>query len=244
MAKKPRVRKRRKSGGGIIRWLWQGFALLVLATVIVYTAWLWFDMRSWRPDEATYPEQGAVIASGAGAVRFETLKAIGGDFVYLELAPSGLPPDPGFRERFAAARAAGLKVGVVLPFDPCEKADPQSSRLARMVPRDAALLPAALALVQLPTRCEKPVSEAAVTSEVLTLINQIEAHTGKPVIVKLSEPFETKFRLAGTLERDLWLIRDRARPRYADRPWLLWSANSQLVSDAMTGPVEWVVVQS
>jgi lysozyme len=226
----------------LIGWLWLIFAFVVLAT-IVYSGWLWFDMQSWKPDRAEYPEQGAVIASGTSGTRFETLKAQGADFVYLELAPSGRLPDPGFRARFAAAREAGLKVGVIQPFDPCARADPQSSRFSQMVPRDAGLMPPAIALVQLPTSCNPPVSEAAVTSEVLTLINQIEMHAGKPVVLKLGEAFETKFRIAMMVERELWLIRDRGEPRYAPRPWLLWSANSRLDSEAAAEPIEWVVVQ-
>ena len=241
MAGKSRTKRRRKSGGIFRRFIQLG-ALIVLG-VLIYSAWFWFDMRSWKPDEALYPEQGAVIASGAAGVRFETLKATGADFVYLELGAAGSAPDPGFRERFSAAKAAGLKVGIVQSFDPCQRADPQSATFTRMVARNPDLLPPAIALIRLPNGCQPRVSDAAVTSEVTTLVNQIEAHAGMPVILKLSKEFETRFRLADALDRDLWLVRDRSRPRYARRPWLLWSANSQLVSEAMGDPVEWVVVQ-
>lgn len=242
MARKSTTKKRRRSGNGLLRHLLQLAALIALVA-LVYAAWFWFDMRSWRPDSSLYPEQGAVIASGAPGVRFETLKATGADFVYLELAAAGAAPDPGFRERLRDAKTAGLKLGVVQPFDPCLRADPQSARFTLMVARDPDLLPPALALTQLPDRCDPRVSEAAVTSEVLTLVNQIEMHTGQPVIIKLGEAFERRFRIASALDRDLWLIRDRSRPRYAGRPWLLWSANSQLVNEAVAQPVEWVVVQ-
>lgn len=110
------------------RWLWRGAALVAL-TGCGFVAWLWWDMREWRPDEATFPEQGAVIASGAGPTRFETIKALGGAFVYLELPDHNGPPDPGFAARTAAAREAGLKVGVVQIYDPCRSADTQSAFL-------------------------------------------------------------------------------------------------------------------
>ncbi len=218
-------------------------AALVALIAILYASWFWFEMRSWRPDEAAHPEQGALIASGTPGVRFETLKAMGADFVYLGLGAPGSAPDPGFRDRLVAARQAGLKVGVVLPFDPCQRADPQSALFTRMVARDPELLPPALALVAVPDRCEPRVTEAAVRSEILTLVNQIEMHTGEPLILKLGDTFESRFGMANSLNRDLWLIRDRLRPRYAPRPWLLWSANSQLVSEAVDEPLEWVVVQ-
>ena len=218
-------------------------ASLIALVALGFAAWFWWDMREWRPDEATYPEQGAVIASGASGTKFETVKALGGDFVYLELAPPGGAPDPGFAARLEAAGEAGLKVGVIYPFDPCLRADPQSSRFTRMVPRSADQLPPAIALERVGDGCEPAVSDAAVESELLTLVNQIEMHAGKPVILKLGDAFEARHGTARSMERDLWLMRDRARPDYAGRPWLLWSANSQLVTAASEEPIEWVVVQ-
>ncbi len=235
------ARSRRKSGG-MGRWMFRLIALLVLVGV-AFAAWFWWDMREWRPDEALYPEQGAVIASGASEIRFETVDALGGDFVYLELAPPGGAPDPGFAARLNSARASSLKVGVIYPFDPCLRADPQSARFTRMVPRDADLLPPAVSLGALADGCNPEVSDAAVESELLTLVNQIEMHSGKPAILKLGEEFQARHSTSRTMERDLWLTRDRARPDYAGRPWLLWSANSQLVTEASADPVEWVVVQ-
>ncbi|MBU7579364.1 MAG: lysozyme M1 precursor [Porphyrobacter sp.] len=239
MAKGGRSRTR----GASRRWLWR---LAVLAGLfgLAFAAWLWWDMRDWRPDPQAYPEQGALISAGTIPVRFETLKAIGAQFVYLPLASGAGGDGPGgFADRFAAARRAGLQVGVVLPFDPCLGADAQSGVFAQMVPRDAALLPPAIALERLAEACEPKVSDAAVESELMTLINQIELHAGKPAILKLSPVFQDRHRTATTLARDLWLARDRARPDYAGRPWLLWSANSARVTEASAEPVEWVVVQ-
>lgn len=237
-----RFNKRKKKGGALWRWLWRGIALAVLVA-LSFAAWLWWDMRSWRPDAAHYPEQGAVIASGASGTRFETLAAIGADFAYLQLAGAQAAPDPGFAQRLAAARGAGLKVGVIQPFNPCLSADAQSARFTRMVPRDPELLPPAIWLGQTAELCEPAVSDAAVESELMTFVNQIEMHAGKPVILKLSAEFEARHATARSTARDLWLERDRARPDYAGRPWLLWSANSQLVSEASEEPIEWVVVQ-
>lgn len=235
------ARKARK-GGAFARWGLRALALAVLVA-IGFAAWLWWDMRSWRPDAELYPEQGAMIPSGASGTRFETLKAIGADFVYLQLTEAGSAPDPGFAARLSAARAAGLKVGVVQPFDPCLRADEQSARFSRMVPRDGGLLPPALALTRNGDNCQPSVSDAAVESEVMTLVNQIEQHAGKSVILRLSREFEARHGTATSTARDLWLVRDRARPDYAGRPWLLWSANSQLVSEASEEAIEWVVVQ-
>lgn len=243
MGKGGKGRARARSRGAPRRWLWRLVALAVLFG-LAFAAWLWWDMREWRPDPALYPEQGALVPAGGAPVRFETLKAIGAQFVYLPLdSGPGVDGPGGFAERFAKSRKAGLQVGVVLPFDPCVRADAQSGMFAQMVPRDPALLPPAIGLSRLADECNPKVSDAAVESELMTLINQIELHAGRPAILKLSPAFEERHRTATMLARDLWLARDRARPDYAGRPWLLWSANSARVTEASEEPVEWVVVQ-
>ncbi|MEP0189022.1 MAG: glycoside hydrolase family 25 protein [Erythrobacter sp.] len=242
MANKHRGSGGRKRRGGLVRWLFRVIALLALIA-IGYAAWFWWDMRSWRPSDIDYPEQGAVIPSKAEEVNFTTLKAVGAQFVYLELQPAQRELDDAFAARFLAASEAGLKIGVILPFDPCIPADPQSARFTRMVPRAETLMPPAIGVTHVAKDCAEPVSNAAVESELLTLANQVEMHSAKPVILRVGEAFEAKYKIAGTMDRDLWLMRDRARPDYAPRPWLLWSANSQMESEASEAPLEWVVVQ-
>ena len=236
------TRRGRKKGGGLARWLFRAIAIVVLVGV-AFAAWLWWDMRSWRPDSAHYPEQGAEIGPHPVQLNFKTLKAVGADFVYLRLEHDPRALDDDFFDRFRRANEAGLKVGIVLQFNPCIPADPQSAYFTQMVPRDEALLRPAVELTRTADNCATPVSDAAIESELFILINQIEQHAGKAVIIKLGEQFQERYGTAGTTARDLWLIRDRARPAYAGRPWLLWSANSQLVTEASSEPVEWVVVQ-
>jgi lysozyme len=244
MARKAAGGARRNAGcRASARWLLR-LAALVALVGIAFAVWLWWDMRDWRPDETLYPEQGAVVPAGGGGIKFETLKAIGAQFVYLPLVlePAANAPG-GFADRFARARAVGLQIGVVLDFDPCAPADLQSGTFAQMVPRDPDLLPPAIGLGRSAESCNPRVSDAAVDSELMTLINQIEMHAGKPAILKLSRAFEERHDTATAMSRDLWLMRDRARPDYAGRPWLLWSANSQRVTAAAEEPIEWVVVQ-
>lgn len=219
---------------------------IVMAVVLglaLAAAWYWWTMRSWAPSEADYPDQGVALAPGQYQQRFETVSALGAKFAYFSLGAIGEQPDPSLSEAMAQARAAGLQTGAQLSFDPCAPADPQSARFVTMVARDPALLPPAIALGRDAANCDDPVSDAAVESELMTLINQIEGHAGKPVILKLSRGFEERFSIASKVNRDLWVLGDRFAPRYAGRPWLLWSANGTRHIVGADEPLEWVVVQ-
>lgn len=221
---------------------WRARALgAVLLAALLAAAWAWWRLQHWTPDPAEYPDQGAEIGAGDGAVRFDTLKALGARFVYLDASDGARVRDARFAENLAAARKAGLKIGALHRFDPCEMADGQSANFVVMVPRGGDLLPPAIVLDARGDDCH--VGEAAVESELMTLINQIEAHSGQPAILQVSEDFEDRYGLAGRIERNLWVTGTWRRPTYAGRPWLMWTANGALATEASDEPVRWVVVR-
>lgn len=231
--------RRRK---GESRWLWRGLGVLVLAGVVA-GGWLWWDLRGWRPLESEYPDQGVEVSAAAGEVNFRTIAAIGGSFAYLDASGGSAGKDAAFVRNLASAREAGLQVGALHRFDPCEMADGQSANFVTIVPRSRDMLPPAIALIDAADNCPQPVSEAAVESELMTLINQVERHSGKPAILKVSPEFEAAYGISAKLERQLWVVRTRFEPGYTVRPWMLWSANEGLVTEAASEPLEWIVAR-
>lgn len=223
---------------------WLGRALL-LALLLGGAAamWLWWEGRSWRPPDSAYADQGAYLTDAAGEVNLRTLRALGAGFVYLRGSMGAGGKDAAFPRHFAAATRIGLPVGVVHDFDPCVPADEQSANFVVMVPRDTQLLPAAIALEKTADDCPRRVSEAAVESELITLVNQIEIHTGAPVLLKPGKAFERRYGISAGFERNLWLSQNWLEPDYAGRPWLMWTANDGLVTEAGEEPVAWVVVR-
>lgn len=233
--KRPRRRARRGWGLALL------LALALIAALVA--GWWWWQARHWRPSERLFPEQGALVGEADGAVRFDVLKGLGGSFVYLEASRGAKGRDRAFIAGMDAARKAGLAVGAAHVFDPCASADRQSANFVIAVPRDRALLPPAIILDGDAEFCPRPVSEAAIQSELMTLVNQIEAHAGKPVILAPSAEFEARYRVGGRIERNLWLSRNWVEPGYAGRPWTLWTASDRLMTEAAAQPLRWVVAR-
>lgn len=217
-------------------------ALLVLAAGGAALWWHW-HCRHWRPPEAKYPEQGVLVGDRDGSVQFDVVKGLGGSFAYLEASRGAVGRDRAFIANLEAARREGLAVGAVHVFDPCLSADRQSANFVIAVPRDERLLPPAILMETISEFCPQPVSEAAIQSELMTLVNQIESHAGKPVILAPSAEFERRYRAGGRIERKLWLSRALVEPTYAGRPWTLWTANPNLQTEAADGPLRWVVAR-
>ncbi|QYJ07694.1 glycoside hydrolase family 25 protein [Qipengyuania flava] len=241
MAKRPR-RKRRFRFPRLLSRAGKVSLFLVLIAGIG-GAYAWSEGRSWRPDEALWPDQGALVGAVDGAVDFGTVAGLGAQFVYLEASDGAGRKDPAFAQNFARARAAGLQVGAAHRFDPCAVADGQSANFVTMVPRDGTLLPPAILLEGTAEDCPARVSDAAVQSELMTLVNQIEAHSGKPAILAPEESFEEAYAPSRRIDRQLWLTRSWFEPEYASRPWLMWTANRWYQTEAAQQPLRWVVVQ-
>lgn len=215
-------------------------ALLLVA--IIAGAWGWWHLRHWLPDRAIYPVQGVEIGVDDGPVNWKSIKAIGADFAYIDASVSAFARDPRFVTNFEAARAEGMQVGAVHRYDPCQPAEKQAANFVTTVPRDPDLLPPAVDLDMLADDCPLRVSDAKVESELMTFLNQVETHTGKPVMLKVSPRFESRYGVAGKLDRNLWLEGDRFLPGYGGRPWTMWTANSSFANEIAADGLRWVVV--
>lgn len=230
--------RRKRAGGWRLR-----LAGLVLLAAIVSAAGLWWHLRQWTPSRVAYPVQGVEVGAGDGPVDWTALRKIGADFAYLDASASAFARDPAFGDNLDAARAAGLRVGALHGYDPCQPAERQAANFVTNVPRDARLLPPAVELDRLADDCPSKVSDAAVESELMTFLNQVEAHAGRPVLLKLSARFESRYHIAAAINRNLWLVRERLEPEYGGRPWALWTANDRLMTAAADRPLRWVVAQ-
>jgi len=213
--------------------------LVLLAGAIL----AWWQAGAWRPDRARFPVQGAEVGPEDGAVNFAALEAGGADFVYLDASAGAAGRARGFEDQLARAREAGLQTGAVHRFDLCREASAQVGNLVTIVPRDARLLPPAVELDLDPERCPAPPAVEAMQSELTTFLNQLERHAGKPAILKLSKAFEARYRIAGMIDRNLWVTGGYLAPGYAGRPWVMWTANPRLRSPAADARLRWVVVR-
>lgn len=215
----------------------------ILLIAILGGGWLWWYLHHWSPERAAYPVQGVEISASDGSPDWKAIKAIGADFAYVSASASAFARDPQFSANLEGARAAKLQVGALHLYDPCQPAERQAANFMTVVPRERSMLPPAVELARLPDDCPVKVSDAAVESELTTFLNQIETHTGKPALLKVSPAFEARYHVAARIDRNLWLTRERFEPEYAGRPWTLWTANSNLSTEASGTPLRWVVVQ-
>lgn len=221
-------------------------AALGLAALVV-GIWAWWAAGQWRPRRDLFPVQG--VETAGGDVNFAALRKSGADFVYLDASVGSAGHTQTFEQDLAAAREAGLQVGAVHRFDVCRDAGSQVGNFVTLVPRDAKLLPPAVELDLDEAACPAPPAAEALQSELTTFLNQLERHTGKRSVLKLSKAFESRYHVAGMIDRAIWAtggwwpLDGYLAPGYAGRPWDMWTANPRLRSPASLDRLQWVVVR-
>jgi lysozyme len=226
-------------GNGNFR-LWRNAAIALAIALGAFV--LWRVVADWAPSRADYPVQGIIVDASHGPVNWPTLAATGVDFAYVVATDGVKPRDARFAANMAGAGEAGVRYGPLHRFDLCRLASDQATSFITTVPRSETALPAAVEFRFTETCSGKP-DRALVLSEVATFLSQIEAHLGRPAILKISEEFEAQYQLSSAIDRTVWLERTWLLPDYAARPWVMWSANPSRAIDGVDEPVEWAVVR-
>lgn len=202
---------------------------------------LWLYARSWAPARDRYPLQGVSISAANGTVEWDTLAAQGTDFAYIRAASGANGRDLAFAANWRGVRAAGMRYGAVIDYTPCHSASDQATLFMTTVPRDNAALPPVIRLSFEPG-CKARPDRALMLSELNTLINLVEGHAGKTVVLNVSEEFDRLYDIGGGINRTLWLDGNFFPPDYASRPWVMWTATDMRHIDGVDGPVRWDVV--
>lgn len=220
-------------------WLRAIIALGLLLVALALLGWHWW--QGWAPSRAQYPMQGIALSAAQQEIEWGSLLTENPDFVYIRAVSGISGRDPYFSRNWAGAKNSGLRYGAEILFDPCFPASDQATAFLTTVPRDSAALPAAIRMDGEP-HCPTPPGRDKVVSELNTLINLIEAHMGKPVLLHLSNAAERRYAISESINRTLWLDRAFLQPDYASHTWVMWTGNPSRRVKGVSVPVEWIVV--
>lgn len=203
---------------------------------------LWRVILGWAPSRDEYPVQGIVVDATHGKLDWPMLAATGVDFAYILATDGSNDRSSGFAANMVGASEAGVRFGPLHRYDLCGLASDQATLFITTVPRTNTALPAAVEF-GFSKKCTSKPDQALVLSEVATFLSQIEAHLGRPAILKISQDFEARYKLSASIDRTVWLEKTWLLPDYAARPWVMWTANPQRRIDGVDEPVQWVVVR-
>ena len=218
-------------------WRWGAIGLAGLLGLYA----LWSFITGWAPSTGEYPVQGVIVSETNGEPNWATLGATGVDFAYLTATDGANHRDTGFENNLEGVKQAGIRYGALHHFDICRLASDQATLFITTVPRSENALPPAVQLDFSDTCSSRP-NRGLILSELGTFIAQIEAHSGKPVILLVAKDFEKEYQVSTSIDRNVWAQSNWFLPEYTARPWVLWTANTGRRMSGIDGSVRWAVM--
>jgi lysozyme len=219
--------------GRIAKWSVGGFVVAALAFAILI---------HWRPGRGSYPVQGIDVSHDNGEISWPMVADDGVSFAYIKATEGADLHDTRFAENWAGAAKAGVRRGAWHFFTLCRLASDQATNFVANVPRDRDALPAAITL-QFAGNCAERPARDVVLKEIASFIRTAEGHTGKPIILHLSDDFEDYYHVSESINRSLWLNARLFPPTYGARPWTMWLSSGIQRVHGMSGAVNWNVVR-
>ncbi len=218
-----------------------GLGLLALL-IAVLGGLIWGGITGWAPSRKDYPVQGLYVSATDGDLAWPTLATMGADFAYVRASAGGSSRDPRFAANLKGALASGMRVGAVHEFSLCANEAQQAELFITTVPRNPAMLPPVVSL-DLEEACKTRPDRAMLLGELNTFINQMENHSGKPALLRITADFEDAYQVSEGLARTVWLIGDFVPPDYAAKRWVMWQSSDFYRINGAPAGVRWNVVR-
>lgn len=218
-----------------LAWILGAIAMLALLV------WLgWRAAGAWHPPDSAWPRQGIDVSHHQGRIDWAALPAQGVDFAYIKATEGGDHRDRAFAANWAGAARAGIARGAYHFFTLCRSGADQAANFIAAVPADSAALPPAVDLEYMGNCAGRP-TVANFHAELASFIRRVEAHYRKPVLLYLTEEFDTAYQVSARVRRPLWLRSLVLEPDFGGRPWAVWQVSSLRRLRGIEGRVDWNV---
>jgi lysozyme len=214
-------------------------ALMIVLSLLAGLGWL--GVSRWTPNRETYPVQGIDISGVHGEIDWNAVHSAEVDFAYAKASEGADLRDNRFASNWAGAAEAGMKRGAYHVFSLCRTGREQATNFIAMVPREAEALPPAIEL-EFDNNCERRPSRDLLLAEIATFIQMVEAHSEKPIMIRMTRDFESRYRISEAIDRPLWLQRAGLKPNYGAHDWVMWQASRMRRIEGIDGVVDWNVV--
>lgn len=217
-------------------------ALVPVIAVLALVASAYLYSGHWHPSDTTYPRQGIDVSNHQGDIDWSKLPGQGVDFAYIKSTEGGDFLDKSFAKNWAGAKAAGIDRGAYHFFTLCKSGREQAANFIRTVPQDADALAPVVDLEYL-GNCSRRISVDALHKELGDFITAVEAHSGKPIVLYLTQEFDDAYQVTKQVHRPTWLRSIIFEPDFGKRPWHIWQMSNFRRLDGIKGRVDWNVMR-
>ena len=213
---------------------------IVLAVLVGCWALAWFvvvphQRPTLRDDEAYAID----VSNHQGVIDWSSVAADGVRFAYVKATEGKTFVDPYFASNWAAAPAAGVRVGAYHFFSLCSSGQDQAESFLRTAPPSRTALPPALDLEILSGCADRP-PPALVQAELDTFVNRVERAWGEKLLIYARSSWTRSYALPAGDERPRWRTSFFVRP---SQSWTVWQVHYFAEVSGVSGRVDLDIVR-
>ncbi len=210
------------------------------AAAVMAVAWFTVGRRLGVPGRGRYPVRGIDVSHHQAAIRWDAVAADGVSFAYVKASEGGDYRDPRFAENWAAASAAGLKLGAYHYFTFCRDAQSQAENFLATLSTAALPAPALPPALDLEFRgnCSRRPTPEELHADLLDFVGRVERATGQVPIYYATPDFLRAYGDSLPEDAGVWVRSTFWRPGGLDRPWVFWQYSGRARVLGVSGPVD------
>jgi lysozyme len=188
------------------------------------------------------PIHGIDVSKWQGRIDWASVRDAGTQFAFIKATEGGDHFDPRFLENWVGAKKAGVPRGAYHFMFWCRSAAEQAAWFRKIVPSDPGAMPPVLDVEWNgeSKACPGKLSRPKALAMIRTMLQAMEAHTGKRPIIYTDITFHEDVLSGELLEYPHWVRSTAAEPhmRYADRRWTMWQYTTTGRVPGVTGAVD------
>lgn len=208
-----------------------GIAVVAFVGLWVYVEWLPRYRPALHDDEA----YGIDVSNHQGRIDWSRIDNGDIQFAYIKASEGGDYVDEWFEENWTGAHEAGVQRGAYHFFTLCRPGIDQAENFLRTVAVSPEDLPASVDL-ELAGNCADRPDQEWVDRELGVFLHEVEAATGKPVLLYVGDDFEGVYPVRRTLGRPVWFRSIIFRPSNPD--WAVWQVQDSAAIPGIVGGVD------
>ncbi len=210
-------------------------ARIIAVAVALAAAWWFVYLPHYRPATLGQFTHGIDVSHHQGTINWARVADDGIKVAYLKATEGNDYQDRLYQRNRDEARKQGIKVGAYHFFTLCSPGREQAANFIATIRDDTPLdLPATVDL-ELIGACKARPPQDQVETEIRNFIDEVEAATGRPVVLYIGRSFEHRYHPGERFDRLRWELSFGRRPQIK---WAIWQVHGQARIDGIKGKVD------
>ena len=221
------------------------YPIIFLVIALILTFFLWYQgiiiPNAFSANH--YPVKGIDVSSYQGEIEWEQLEKQDLKFAFIKATEGSTFVDKYFKKNWKAVGHTTLRIGAYHFFSYDSGGETQAQNFINTVPIDGQALPPVIDVEFYGDKEKNPPSRSQVEKELDVMVNMLEEHYGKRVILYTTKKAYDLYIKNSFDQCDIWIRDVLTKPTLSDeRTWTFWQYTDREKLDGYSGNEKFIDV--